>query len=306
MIDTSDTIIADVTKGALPQNISIDIFADVDDITVYEINETTGESNPLVLGSGHFTLSTADEWNAAGSTVQIQSGGTLSGSGWLTTNPTRYVVMNSPAREQTDDISNTGNFDGPTFEHNWDRLALQVKELDEKIRTCIRYPAFEGSADNEVGTLVEAKNALLGGNATTGRPEWVSKTGLLTSIQSGLQASKTVAIGGSSNFASVALTSQEESVMVEIVATTELGASVRHIYMVTRESGASNVTATKFRDTIIDDIEATQEIDIGTSVSTNTVTFSIDGTAFTQSTDVDAVLILTQLKASSNHTLVAV
>jgi len=305
MITASDNIIADVSKGSVPQVIPIDVFADVDDIVVYEINETTGAGLPLTLAT-HFTLSTLDEWEEAGANLTIKSGGGLGGDGWVVASPTRYVVLNSAAREQTDSVDNSDNWDGPTIERNWDRLQMQIKYLDEMIRTCIRTAPYDGHADNQLGSLVDAKDTLLGFNATSGRPEYISKSGFVVGIQQGLQASKTVAIGGSEDFASVQLTAAEESVMVEIIATTELGASVRHIYMVTREAGASAVTATKIRDTVVNDIEATELVDIGTTIATTTVTFDIDGTAFAQETDVDVVLILTKLKAISNHTLVAI
>lgn len=305
MISSSDTVIADVAKGSLPQAIPIDVFPDVDDITVYEINETTGNALALTRVT-HYTLNTSDEWNEAGATLTIKTGGLLTGDGWLVVSPSRYVVLDNPAREQTDDIDNTDAFDGPTFERNWDRLQLTVKRLTYMTTTCIRFREYEGSALNELGTLVAAKDTLLGFNSTTGRPEFISKSGFVTSAQVAELVSKTVAGAGSSNFATVKIDEEEEGCMVEIVAFTESGAVVRHMYMVIRENGASSVTVVKFRDTVIDDVEATEEIDISTSVSTDTVTFAIDGTAFVGSTDVDAVILVTKFKDPSDVILTAI
>ena len=134
-----------------------------------------------------------------------------------------------------------------------------------------------------------------------------AKTGLLAlSRQDSEQISKTVGSGGSSNFATVAIASAEEGCNVEIQAFTEKGAVVIHKYFLIRKAGASAVTAVKYRDTVIDDVEATEEIDIGVSVSTDTVTFSINGTAFLASTDVDLIIIVTKLKSGSSVTLTSV
>lgn len=304
-ITTSTTIIKDVSKSTLPQNIAIDVYADADDVEVWEINDTTGVANKLTLNGTQYTLSTADEWNDAGSTLVIESGGTLAGDGWLTASPSRYVVINRAARKQEDEIDNTDNWDGPTTERNFNRLALQVKDLEQLISTCLRYPEYEGSALNEIGTLADVKDSILGFNATTGRPELLSQSGFALEAQVVSQRSKTVAIGGSANFAQVAIAAAEESCLIKIIASTERGASVIHEYMFIRDE-AGAVTLAKFRDTVFNNTEATQLVDIGTSVGATSVTFSINGAAFSAETDVDSLIIVTKLKSPSDVTLTAI
>ena len=303
MISTSDSVIKDVAKGTYPQVIAIDVFADVDDITVYEINETTGVALPLTRTT-HYTLSTADEWNESGANLTILSGGTLTGGGWLVNSPSRYVVLNNPAREQTDSVDNSDSFDGPTFERNWDRLQLTVKRLTYMLTTCLRYPEYEGSSLNELGTLVELKDSILG-FGSTGRPELLSQSGFALEGQVISQRSKTVAIGGSANFAQVAIAANEESCLIKIIASTERGAAVIHEYLFIRDE-AGGVTLVKFRDTVFNNTEAVQLVDIGTSVGVTTVTFSIDGTAFSAETDVDTITIVTKLKSPSDVSLTAI
>lgn len=280
MISASDTIIADVSVSSYPKVIPIDAFADHNDLKVYEID--AGFNAQSLTYSTHWTLGSTTPWNEAGTDLTVNSG--------ILSAPTRVVVINQATDKQTDEVDNTDDFDGPTFEQNWDRVMLLLKYCLHRFTTCVREPEYDAIA--ELADKATRANSFYGFDAN-GDPTYLNTTAVVGLVKNA-QKSYTIGSSTTKNIATVQIPTAEQGCLIDFLLFSENGALVRKSFSVIREAGASNVTANYFRWTDEDGVAGAEVPLINVSVSTDTATFEIDTTNMLSSYDYDVFMQLRQ------------
>ena len=84
------------------------------------------------------------------------------------------------------------------------------------------------------------------------------------------------------------------------MAQTNNGHLLREQFSLIRKNGAGTVVVAQWGDEVEEGVEATQVLDITTGIVTDTVTFTLDGSAFSGSTVVDARVLVHKMEVSSD------